>query len=102
MNIWEIEIYELKKNVVLTSLLALKWHWVLAESLYETIKAEWASPELIDSIIEMFEIAVDSVKDEWNRERIRQTLDSLSIIKEKERLEREKEENEAIIVLENY
>ncbi|EKE29917.1 MAG: hypothetical protein ACD_2C00073G0005 [uncultured bacterium (gcode 4)] len=96
------EINELKKNVVLSSLLELKWHWLLAESLYDQIQTEWANPELIDSIIEMFEIAVDAVKDEWNRDKIRLTLDNLASIMEKERSERKQEEIEAIAILESY
>ncbi len=87
----EYKIYLIKKETVLSSLNSLKWHWKLAEPLLDYLNKGWEYPELIEEIIWHLDKAVDLVKDDNAREKMKKWLDFLNEMRKKEEDEKIKE-----------
>lgn len=91
------EIFEKKKDVLLSLLEKLRWKWDLAEWIYVLVNSKYATNEMLDWLIEIIRKAYKNVKDDL----VKEWLDKLSQFQEMEKKEREEWILEAEALLED-
>ena len=78
-----------KKEYILELLSALKDDFPIARALYDIVKVEDISDDLLDNIFETFKLSVKEINDEWKKEKIRNAMNTF-----KKRMEGEKKEQD--------
>lgn len=83
---------EKKKQIVLQILDRLKWYWSRAEELIIMVNSVYCTDEVLDSLINFINEAVQSAKKDVEKEALQKSMIQLQKIKEMEEKEKYSDE----------
>lgn len=82
------QVYEKKRELILSVLESLFWYWDLAEWIHALVSSQFVTPELLDSLTQILSDAIENVQDEKIKKKIQKWLELIEKIREIEAQER--------------
>ncbi|NUJ97677.1 hypothetical protein HGA92_02715 [Candidatus Gracilibacteria bacterium] len=82
------QVYEKKRELILSVLESLFGYWDLAEGIHALVSSQFVTQELLDSLTQILSDAIENVQDEKIKKKIQKGLELIEKIREIEAQER--------------